>query len=375
MKKHLASTSEPLLRREMPELDTIRGIAVLAVILYHGLFWKVPLSHFSWPERVFLSGMWAGRFGVNLFFVLSGFLITGILVDSLGRADYFKRFYIRRALRIIPAYLAIVVVLYVFNYAPGSFLILSLLYLSNLTPLFGVAMAYPVLWSLAVEEHFYFLWPAVVRNVKQSTLIGICTAVVIATPFLRLATYFLTIHNGFVSYACNEYTWNCLDGLSCGGALAIFLRQYQPTRKALLRLSGVLTAGSIAIWILSFPFGIVTTKTPVGAALQVVPWHLFFTALLGIFLLVGTGPLKAFVRVRLLQFLGFISYGLYLIHLLVFELFDRFSMNFSKHLPNISTFAFLILRLAVVLTISITISYLSRRYFEEHFLRLKGRFS
>src|SRR5271155_369737 len=249
MNKDVTFAPDPLLRREMPELDTIRGIAVLAVVLCHGLYWKVGLSHFSWPERVFLSGMWAGRFGVNLFFVLSGFLITGILVDSLGRADYYKRFYLRRALRIIPAYLAIIVVLALFHLAPFSFLILSLLYISNLTPLFGVAMAYPVLWSLAVEEHFYFIWPAIARNTRQSTLIGVCVAVVIVTPFLRLATYFLTMHNGFVSYVCNEYTWNCLDGLSCGAALALFLRQYQPSRKALLTLSGLLTAGSITIWI------------------------------------------------------------------------------------------------------------------------------
>jgi peptidoglycan/LPS O-acetylase OafA/YrhL len=105
--------TEPLLRRNMPELDTIRGLAILGVLLYHGLFWNVNLSNFPTPERIILKGMWAGRMGVDLFFVLSGFLITGILLDSRGIHDYYRRFYVRRALRILPAYLLILAILVV----------------------------------------------------------------------------------------------------------------------------------------------------------------------------------------------------------------------------------------------------------------------
>ncbi|MGD0546148.1 MAG: acyltransferase [Candidatus Acidiferrales bacterium] len=140
--------TEPLLRREMPELDTIRGLAILGVLLYHGLYWNVNLSNFPSLERIILTGMWAGRMGVDLFFVLSGFLITGILLDSRNRQDYYRRFYARRALRILPAYLLILAILAVTKYTPLSFVLLSLIYLSNLTPLFGIPIAYPVLWSL-----------------------------------------------------------------------------------------------------------------------------------------------------------------------------------------------------------------------------------
>jgi peptidoglycan/LPS O-acetylase OafA/YrhL len=140
--------TEPLLRREMPELDTIRGLAILGVLLYHGLYWNVNLSNFASLERIILTGMWAGRMGVDLFFVLSGFLITGILLDSRNRQDYYRRFYARRALRILPAYLLILAILAVTKYTPLSFVLLSLIYLSNLTPLFGIPIAYPVLWSL-----------------------------------------------------------------------------------------------------------------------------------------------------------------------------------------------------------------------------------
>src|ERR1700722_19067474 len=100
-----------ILRPKMPELDTIRGIAILGVFLYHSLYAQPNLARWAQPIRLFLTATWPGRFGVNLFFVLSGFLITGILVDSQPRQGYYTRFYKRRALRILPAYLALVVVL------------------------------------------------------------------------------------------------------------------------------------------------------------------------------------------------------------------------------------------------------------------------
>jgi peptidoglycan/LPS O-acetylase OafA/YrhL len=357
----------------MPELDTIRGLAILGVLLYHGLYWQVDISHFPRVERFFLTGMWIGRLGVDLFFVLSGFLITGILLDSRGSSAYYKRFYVRRALRILPVYLAIIAILAVLRYAPLSFLFLSLLYLSNLTPLFGIPIVYPVLWSLAVEEHFYFLWPAVIRNLGNKILMVLCLAVIIFTPVSRLLTYYLTVHNGFVSFTCNEYTWNSLDGLACGAALSLLLREYQPKRKTLWCFSCLLIVAAATIWFLGYPFGILTRQTPVGAALQVVPWHLTFTAMLGIFLLIGTGPWRAIVRIGSLRFLGYISYGLYLIHLLGFACIDHLFAHFSKHISEGQNLTFLILRLISAGAISIGLAFLSRKYFEDRFLRLKDR--
>src|SRR5690348_14161113 len=75
----------PLLRAVMPELDTVRGLAILMVVVYHGFYWQVDVSAFATPVKLALTAAWGGRFGVNLFFVLSGFLITGILLDSIAR--------------------------------------------------------------------------------------------------------------------------------------------------------------------------------------------------------------------------------------------------------------------------------------------------
>jgi len=169
---------DPLLREHMPELDSIRGIAVLLVLFYHGFALRYNLHLLSGrPRIVFLASM-PGWVGVDLFFVLSGFLITGILLDSRRRADYYRRFYIRRALRILPVYYAVLALVTVLsrNYLVGNraawpSVIFNLVYCSNLSMLFGIPFQYPVLWSLAVEEHFYLIWPVIVRRLTRKTLI------------------------------------------------------------------------------------------------------------------------------------------------------------------------------------------------------------
>jgi peptidoglycan/LPS O-acetylase OafA/YrhL len=164
----------------MPELDTLRGVAILAVVFYHGFPRSDAVA--SLPGIVRIVSAIAERewLGVNLFFVLSGFLITGILLDSKGAPQYYKRFYVRRALRIVPAYLLLLLLLLVLpligivdRRISWSFIGLSLIYLSNFTNFFGVAMQYGPLWSLAVEEQFYLVWPAAVRNLSRRTL-GLC---------------------------------------------------------------------------------------------------------------------------------------------------------------------------------------------------------
>jgi hypothetical protein len=107
------SISSSVVRSKMPELDTLRGIAVLLVLFFHG-FNLVPIPHeiSSKAGRLWVVITSTGWMGVNLFFVLSGFLITGILIESRETPNYFKRFYFRRALRILPAYYAILLFCY-----------------------------------------------------------------------------------------------------------------------------------------------------------------------------------------------------------------------------------------------------------------------
>ena len=370
-----AVTTLPILRPVMPELDAVRGIAILAVLFYHGFYWAIDLSRFPPAKRLFLTAMWTGRLGVNLFFVLSGFLITTLLVNSRYRHDYYRRFYIRRILRILPAYLATLATLLVARAAPLNFVLLSLVYLSNLTPLFGIPIAYSVLWSLAVEEHFYLMWPAIVRNISNRALIATCVLVIAASPFSRLLSFYLAQRHGWVSYKVFDYTWNCADGLAGGALLSICLIRFSPSRNALWKIVAALFVLALAIWAAALPFGILSQHRPVGAALQTVPSNLIFVSFLLAVLLLGSGPYRQWFRSPVLEFFGYISYGLYLYHLMVFNAFQWLLTHGVIKRLDIDPFSALVIRFLVVGSLSVAIAYLSRKYFEDPFLRLKARFA
>src|SRR4051812_24673193 len=124
-----------LVRKRMPELDTLRGVAILLVVLYHGLFWSLQDDRLTSSARqigLLFRGGWCG---VQLFFVLSGFLITGILIDAKGRPHYFRTFYLRRALRILPALFLFIAILIVTRAVTWTFALLSIAFLANVAPL------------------------------------------------------------------------------------------------------------------------------------------------------------------------------------------------------------------------------------------------
>ena len=378
MPRTLLSTdaaNQPILRPAMPELDSLRGLAILMVLFYHAYYWQTDLSLFPPIQRLFLTLTWTGRLGVNLFFILSGFLITGILVESRSRHDYYKRFYLRRVLRIAPAYLFTILILLVTGAASVKFLGLSLLYLSNLTPLFGVVIAYPVLWSLAVEEHFYIFWPVVARKLTNRALFLCAAAIIFASPLVRLATYFLELPKGWVSYQTFDYTWNSLDGMAYGALIALYLREFSPNRrKFALSLAALLGLGTLLL-LAGIPLGILDRHRPLGAALQVVPWCFIFTALLGSALLLGSGPWRSRYRSCVLEFFGRISYGLYLYHLMFFWLFEWLVKRDIIRKLQIDLFLGLTIRFLIVGTASILFSYASRRLLEDPFLKLKDRWT
>src|SRR5580765_7638865 len=134
---------EPLLRSKMPELDALRGIAILAVVFYHGFFWSNELVGLSGAALYFVFLTRFGWLGVHLFFVLSGFLITGILEDSKSQPRYFRSFYARRALRILPAFYGFLLLLAFLPSQSKPYLLLSFFHLSNFAPLFHVRNTYP----------------------------------------------------------------------------------------------------------------------------------------------------------------------------------------------------------------------------------------
>lgn len=361
------SPADVLIRPSMPELDTLRGIAVLGVVLLHAFYWQYAAFSFGRWARTFLSITQPGGWGVNLFFVLSGFLITGILLDSKNRPGFYRRFYTRRALRILPAYYLLLTLLVLLRSASTAFVGLSFIYLANVTSFFGVACDYGPLWSLAVEEHFYILWPAVVRRVAKERLAWVSGAIVLGIPILRAISFNFGWKDGLASY-----TWFVADGLAAGGLLAILLRT-AITRRQVKLVCGLLFGSAVLIGLAGKPFGILTRERLLGAALQFTIVYGFFAGVLLLFLLVGTSSRKRYVNVPTLRFLGYISYGLYLDHMLAFRIYDRICRHFlPQFFASDGHFALVLLRFALAGGGAIGVAYLSRRFFEERFLRLKN---
>lgn len=366
---------EKLLRPVMPELDSVRGVAVLTVLFFHGFGFEFGTKYLSGIPRWFVAMTVPGWAGVNLFFVLSGFLITGILLDTKDNPHYYKRFYLRRALRILPAYYAVLLVLCIvpltgwFAHRDISwpFIALSTVFLANVAPLFGVPIQYGVLWSLAVEEHFYLIWPAVVKVLSRRS-VGLCAAVIfLGSPILRFAIFKLgyTISPG--------YTWFVADGLALGALLAILAREAWFERTAAKYVSALCIGTGVLLLVGGMPFGLLRGNTLLGAAVRPTALNLFFGGSLVAVLLIGTSRYRFLVRRPVLQFFGKISYGLYLIHMLSFDFIDHL---FAKYRPQTTiqgNFSLISLRFLVAAGIAIGISFLSRRYFEEWFLRLGHR--
>jgi peptidoglycan/LPS O-acetylase OafA/YrhL len=216
----LASPPEP---GRIDALDGVRGLAIAAVVMMHGVFFGVPLpgqmplsADALYPRLALL-----GFAGVDLFFVLSGFLITGILVRSRGGAHYFRNFYVRRALRIFPLYYVVIaLLLFGLGRAPaGGVETLSYLtYWQNYHHAFAGPHADParvVTWSLAIEEQFYLVWPAVVLWLPNATLRRVCVATLVGAIALRWSLVGLGVQSTHFLLPCR------LDALMAGAWLSL----------------------------------------------------------------------------------------------------------------------------------------------------------
>ncbi|WP_433968247.1 acyltransferase family protein [Tunturiibacter gelidiferens] len=304
----------------------------------------------------------------SIFFVLSGFLITGILIDTKGRPTFYRKFYIRRALRILPAYLLLVLFLVFTGWLTFGSAAVALLFLTNYSLLFTLFHlgGYGPLWSLSVEEQFYLVWPSVVGRVSVRILTYISIALCLVEPFLRWLVASGHLHLGDLSQA----TYLIADNLALGALAAIFARSSYGTLRNGVRIGLGLCLAGLAIFAAGYPFGIMHRTNVVGNTLQSVPWNIFFAGTL--LLCLGLrSPLASSLWAAPLRFFGYISYGLYLVHFLIFVRYDdkvtRISDPSLRHLLE-GAFT----RFFLAGGLSILIAWLSRRLYEERFL-LMGR--
>jgi len=345
----------------IPELDGIRAIAVLMVLMLHILEpdQQSSAALLTVAPRALAILIGHGWLGEDLFFVLSGFLITGILLDH---PDNLENFYARRALRILPLYLLCIAIMAGFYSGNASYFLLSLVFLANIAGPLGIPVPHGpgVFWSLAVEEHFYLIWPWLVRALSRRALACTCASIIIAEPILRAV---------FVARGIDVYnpSWFRFDSLASGALLAIWFRSPLASQRRSLLAAGISLATAFAITIAGLPFGILA-KTVAGMSLRSNQATLLYCAGMLVAVTCRSTRLTAPLRWRYARLTGELSYCLYLIHL---ALFDGYMLVFRHFVPTGITFAQLLLRALVVLAASYGLALLSRRFFERPILSLK----
>jgi peptidoglycan/LPS O-acetylase OafA/YrhL len=211
-------------RAHIPAVDGVRGVAVLAVMASHLFYFNATTPAMRWLQR----GLEFGASGVDIFFVLSGFLITGILYDSLSEERYFQKFYARRTLRIFPLYYGVLLVAVLTTVLLGRhyhYELLSLaLYVQNThwiavpISMYAGPPGLPLqhFWSLAVEEQFYLVWPLLIFVLRRPRPILVaCAAGAVLSFVLR---YTMNMH-GAAYLEINGATACHLDTLLGGGRL------------------------------------------------------------------------------------------------------------------------------------------------------------
>ena len=305
-----------------------------------------------------------GQSGVELFFVLSGFLITRVLLLSRESPHFFKTFYVRRALRIFPLYYGFLVIFYFVLPALGAERSTigsqwwTWFFLSNIPATFPALHSYGPnqFWSLAVEEHFYLLWPLAVHGLSQRQFRRAVGATLIVPPVLRLLFLSWGIE---VSY----FTLVRLDAIGYGALLAILLADAPEANTRLIPFFRCLL---LVLPLLLLPlFGEPVERQ--SDWMQAVKFSLipaFYFALCG-FCIVDPAArrLTLLLSSRWLRRMGAISFGLYVFHPTCFALVTTFAAPTNFMLDAVMSFG-----------LTILVAFFSFRFFEQPILRFKRRF-
>lgn len=350
----------------IPELDGIRGIAILLVVMYH-----------CFPCR--FTGL--GWIGVDLFFVLSGFLITGILIDSKFGGRYYINFIGRRVLRIFPLYYLVLLILffliptfwgaksdstfdfYVQNQRWFWVYLQNWLYSYSGFPRNHILVHF---WSLAIEEQFYLFWPFLVFFLRPRWLLRVSILLCIVAIIFRLLPLSL-FH--FASTYRYMNTFSRMDALLIGGTIAQLLRNGK----------GILEKIAVPIGILGiviFAMGVV-----ISGSLNFMDLSMYYTGIdlfMGMILFLSVSNVKWIQKVlgiKPLIFLGKYSYGFYVYHYIIYiTLKYKLGSLLSAHLSILSPTMLMVVLGLITVAISLFVSVVSYHWFERPFLKLKVYF-
>ena len=365
---------EGISRKQIPELDGIRGIAILSVMVLHFSHVMPNTGSIEYVTRKATAGMWSG---VSLFFVLSGFLITGILLDTRQSENYFSCFYTRRVLRILPLYYMFVVagvlVLQMMGRPiGGSDLTSYIFYFYNWRAALGSGpngMGH--LWSLAVEEQFYLVWPLIVFLVPSRRFAKVCVGLIAASALFRVACVTADM-NRMAYFATAAH----VDELCLGGLAAMLVRTKSPEylerwSRLMLAAGAVLVAfTAIGAKGLEPNKGLVVTAGMSGFS------AMFFALVVQSYAKAGSeAGVARYLRTPWLEWLGKYSYGLYVLHLPICLWLESVVWTRVAGRPLTERMAIEVPAMAVGIAASCVVAYASYQFMEKKFLRLKPAYN
>ena len=324
-----------------------------------------------------------GNIGVDIFFVISGFLITDIILSYKEQGNIIKSlkiFYVRRTLRIFPLYyfyIFIVILLY-FSELNKKEVIYAISYCYNFFIIsnqgFGNFL-FPHLWSLSVEEQFYLFWPLLLFIIPKNLVTRFITILIFFSILFSLINTFY-FHVMFVEYV---HTMSCTQALAFGGLLAAILKYNDKNKfvQVIGRHSLLFFTLGLFGWILSFAFH--TSHPFTFAFMRSFGSFMAFVLLIKLVLpasheISEKSFLYRLMEISLLQFIGRISYGIYIYHLLVRHIVDVYIRGFFKNYHWFYVH-FSICTFPIYMSVTVIISYVSFRFLESPLNSLKKRYS
>jgi len=365
--------------KPLPALDGIRGLAIIWVVLHNTTDLLPPTLHGL--SHVLAFVVHPGWIGVQLFFALSGFLITGSLLDAQRASNYFRAFYARRALRILPLYYAVLILLLIV--APELGLApriqhaslkeqLSLwMFVVNWTQTAPYGFAH--FWSLAIEEQFYLFWPLVVHRLSRHRLVAACVYVALLALVLRV----IMVVSGASSWTVYTATTSRLDALTLGGAGACLLRIPATYAWFASRITAV-NLSTLALSAVGVPITHAYNTDSIDC--QIFGYTLLALCCAAFVTTAAAGDLQArpsklprILYWSTLRSCGKYSYAIYILHQLIHKLVGEPWMvsKFGSHPPAHTVYLYSL----TIGFMSFCAAYLSYHLLEKKFLELKDRFA
>jgi peptidoglycan/LPS O-acetylase OafA/YrhL len=356
-----------------PELDALRFFAFFSVFIFHAA--PRTLDFYSaagappWLSNLLISIFGAGAYGVDLFFALSAYLITSLLLReraTTGALDL-RGFYLRRILRIWPLYLAfvafaaLIALIIPSQHLPFHYVTAYCLLAGNWSYVFyGLPASFAVpLWTISIEEQFYLAWPLAIRKATVRSMTLIAVSLLVVANAWRI---WLAVHAAPTDQM--EYnTFTRLDPIAWGVLIALFSHKLpQFSRGQRISLLGV---GAIAC-IAEYAFSI-TSVPPKFSTWKLAVGHPMTALASAVILLSVMGSQNPLLRKSWLLYLGKISYGLYVLH--------EFAHFCARYIMPASTPLQVAAQTIISLALTILLAAASYRWLESPFLRLKERFA